>query len=140
MKWTAVELQAVVDVLEQDHETAREAARAVLDASRAILRRRDSYAAITRMDEGLTLIYAPWWDKRAAAKAAEALPGDRAVIRVFSSAGLEDRQAVRPTSKECPECGHPRLAHIARQWRAYKAPTMLPAGCMVGGCGCTVRS
>lgn len=141
MRWLLAEVKSMVDILETEHATAEDAAKAALEEALAAIRKRESYIVLARVD-GLTLLYGPWHDKRSAAKYASGVPGG-AVLTVGSSGRLEELAKDPVDSRYCEGCTHPRAAHSSAPWVPWPGNknkpgvARFPAGCMVSGCDCS---
>ena len=111
------EVQAVVEALDQDHETVEDAARAALKAAYKALQQRDWYV-ITSREFGLS--YGIYGSENEAVKKAEkghalGLGGELFVTRVHSAAVQEEHVVELDHGAEEIDplciCGHIRSAH-----------------------------
>lgn len=129
------EVARIVEILEQDHESADKAGLAVLRVAAEILSHREAWVAVCDVVGG-PLMFGPWWSERDAVKAAERLPGYRGVARLYPASELEKDIDGGGVDSACQECGHPDIAHIDRQWFRWRSDKPSEPGCMVPGCEC----
>lgn len=131
------EKKDILDLLEAEYPTPLAAAAEVLRSMATILAERESLAVVLSQD-GILLMWGPFYDRAAATRAAS-IDRDCRIVPLRSPSALLRRLADPPDDRYCPVCGHPRVAHVDRRWRPTGAKRLMPPGCMVKGCSCDLQ-
>lgn len=139
------EVKALVPVLEADHESVEDAAKAVLETL-SDLRRDDRQLLLIRYQDGRPVIGMPFSTVGQVQKALQKGLGGPgwalAYLRTPESveASREAIEAVVEAS-HCNTCQHPRAAHIEKKWNeALKGPAKWrEPGCSIPNCTCKER-
>jgi hypothetical protein len=127
---TRDERAAMVALLEAEYASPEEAAESVFAGAAEILMRRDSWGL------GLDgIAWGPFYSLREVKKVA-AVIGAR-IAKLYAPAVLVGKAlGTFEDVRYCPECQHPRLAHMDRSWKWKGERWARQPGCCATNCEC----
>jgi hypothetical protein len=124
------ERDAVMALLETEHESVEALADALIKTVAAMLGERETYGV------GLTPVaWGPFYDEASAKKCAVSVGGG--VAKLYSPEDLYRKVTAKPIDYQC-ECGHPWVAHSAMRYKHYRSKAWSMPGCVVKGCECAL--